>query len=119
MAGVVDAADGGELVIMPLDLVDARGAEVDPVEGGERHVKGPAQQDFYRRNVADDQDRLTVVVSEEPIASLVDPPRGVGEALAARRRLLRVVLPGRGRRGPSLLDFRQGEAFPFAEVGFA
>src|SRR5487761_17708 len=119
MAGVVDAADGRELMIMPLDLVDARGTEVYPVQGDERHVKSPAQQDLYRRDVADYQDRLTVVVSEEPIASLVAPPRGGLEALTAGRRLLRVVLPGRYRRGPSLLDFCQGEAFPFTEVGFA
>jgi hypothetical protein len=62
MTGVVDAADGGELVIMPLDLVDARGAEVHPVDGGQGDVKGAAQQDLYRGNVADYQDPLTVVV---------------------------------------------------------
>ena len=63
MAGVIDAADGGELVVMPLDLIDACGAQVHPVDSGQRDVEGPAQQDLYRRDVADDQDRLTVVVS--------------------------------------------------------
>jgi len=44
--------------------------------------------------------------------------RGVGEALPAGRRLPGVPPPG-GRGGrPALLDFRQGEAVPFTEVGF-
>jgi hypothetical protein len=34
VAGVVEAAYGGEVVVVPLDLVEAGGAEVHPVEGG-------------------------------------------------------------------------------------
>src|SRR6266568_7157311 len=119
MAGVVDAADGGELMPVPLDLVDAGGAEVHPVEGVERDVEGPAQQNFYRRDVAYYQDSLTAVVSQQPVTGLVDPVRGVGEALSARGCLLGVVLPGGYGCGPSLPDFCQGKAFPFTEVGFA
>jgi len=44
--------------------------------------------------------------------------RGVGEALPARRSLFGVAPPGCRRRGPSLLDFGQGEAIPVTEVGF-
>ena len=85
MTGVVDALDGGELMAVPLDLVDAGGAEVQPVERGKRDVEGPAQQYFYRRYVAYHQHCLTVVVSQEPVTSLVDPLGGVSEAFTARR----------------------------------
>ena len=73
MTGVVDATDGGELMAVPLDLVDAGGTQVQPVERGKRDVEGSAQQYFYRRYVAYHQHRLTVVVSQEPVTSLVDP----------------------------------------------
>ena len=118
MTGVVDAPDGGELMAVPLDLVNAGGAEVQPVERAKRDVEGPAQQYFYRRYVAYHQHRLTVVVSQEPVTSLVDPPGGVSEALTPRRRLLGTVLPGGHCFGPSFLNLGQGEAFPLAKVGF-
>src|SRR5215472_8800617 len=117
MAGVVDAPDGGELAAVPLDLVDAGGAEVEPVQGAERDAESPAQQDLYRCDVANHQDGLAAVVSQEPVTGPVNPVCGVGEALPARRCLLGVVLPGGHGCGPSLLDFCQGEAFPVAEVG--
>jgi hypothetical protein len=68
MAGVVEAADSGEFLAMPLDLVNARGAQIHRAEGGERHVECPAQQDLYRRDVAYDQDRLALLVMQQPVA---------------------------------------------------
>jgi len=69
--------------------------------------------------VTDHQDGLAAVVPQEPVTGPVDPVCGVGEAFPAWRCLLGIVPPGGHGRGPSLLDFRQREAFPVAEVGFA
>src|SRR5215470_11196703 len=44
MAGVVDALDSRKLAAVPLDLVNAGGAEVEPVQGAERDAESPAQQ---------------------------------------------------------------------------
>jgi hypothetical protein len=108
MAGVVDAADGGELVVMPLDLVDSRGAEVHPVEGGERGVKGP-------------HSRISIGVMW-PTTRTVWPRwsrMSRSQAWWTRRAVsANLSPPGGACCGPSLLDFCQGEAFPFAEVGF-
>jgi hypothetical protein len=101
--------DGGKPTAVPLDLVDAGRAEVQPVKGVERNAESPAQQDLYRGDVADHQDGLAAVVAQQPVAGPVDPVRGVGEALPARRRLPRVAPPGRRGRGPPLLDFGQGD----------
>lgn len=46
MAGVVDAADSGKLVPMPLDLVYAGRAQIHPVESGERDVESPESKIF-------------------------------------------------------------------------
>ncbi len=62
VAGVVDAVDGSEPAAVPLDLVDAGGTEVQPVEGAERDAERPAQHDLYRSDVADDQDGLAAVI---------------------------------------------------------
>jgi hypothetical protein len=48
MAGVVDAMDSGKSVTVPLNLVDAGGAEIQPVKGAKRGAESPAQQDLYR-----------------------------------------------------------------------
>src|SRR5580704_2007081 len=115
VAGVVDAMDGGKSAAVPLDLVDAGGAEIQPVEGAERDDESPAQQDLYRGDVTDHQDGLAAVVPQQPVTGTVDPVCGVSEALAARRSLLGVVSPGGRGCGPSLLDFGQGEAIPVTE----
>src|SRR5579859_817142 len=111
--------DGGEPAAVPLDLVDAGGAEIQPVEGVQRDAESPAQQDLYRGDVAYHQDGLAAVVPQQPVTGPVYPVCGVGEALPARGRLLRVAPPGGRGRGPALLDFREGEAIPLTEVGFA
>jgi protein-disulfide isomerase len=43
--------DGGKFAAVPLDLVDAGGAEIQPVNGVERDAQSPAQQDLYRADV--------------------------------------------------------------------
>src|ERR1700761_2068321 len=110
--------DGGESLAVPPDLVNAGGAQVEPVNGAERNAESPAQQDLYRGYVSDHQDGLTVVLMEQPVTGPVHPARGVGEALTAGRCLPRVAPPGRRRGRPSLLDFGQGEAIPVTEIGF-
>src|SRR5262249_45982351 len=113
-----DAMDGGEFAAVPLDLVYAGGAEIQPVEGAKRDAESPAQQDLYRGDVTYHQDGLAAVVSQQPVTGPVYPVCGLGEALPARGCLFGVASPGRRGCGPSLLDFCQGEAFPVAEVGF-
>jgi hypothetical protein len=54
--------DGGKSAAVPLDLVNASGAEIQSVKGAKRDVESPAQQDFYRGNVTDHQDGLAAVV---------------------------------------------------------
>jgi hypothetical protein len=110
--------DGGKAAVVPLDLADAGGTQIEPVDGAERDAESPAQHDLDRGNVTDHQDGLAAVISQQPVTGPVYPVRGVGEALPARRCLLRVAPPGgRGRR-PPLLDFCQREAIPVTEVGF-
>jgi hypothetical protein len=46
VAGVVDAMDGGKSTAVPLDLVDAGGTEIQPVEGAKREVAQPAETVF-------------------------------------------------------------------------
>src|SRR5689334_9710405 len=104
--------DGGESAAVPLDLVDAGGTEIEPVEGAERDAESPAQHDLYRGNVTDHQDGLAAVIPQQPVAGPVHPASGFGEALSARGRLLRVAPPGGRGRGPPLPDFFQGEAIP-------
>ena len=118
VAGVVDAMDGGKSAAVPLDLVNAGGAEIQPVKGAKRDAESPAQQDLYRGNVTYHQDGLAAVVPQQPVTGPVYPVCGVGEALPARRCLFGVAPPGCRGCGPSLLDFCQGEAIPVTEVGF-
>jgi hypothetical protein len=54
--------DGGKSAAVPLDLVDAGGAEVQPVKGTERDGESPAQQNLYRGDVTYHQDGLAAVV---------------------------------------------------------
>src|SRR5450755_4907425 len=103
---------------MPLDLVDAGGAEIQPVNGAERDAQSPAQQDLYRADVTHHQDGLAAVVPQQPVTGPVYPLCGLGEALPAQRGLFGVAPPECHGRGPSLLDFCQGEAVPVTEVGF-
>src|SRR4029077_6585126 len=56
VAGVVDAVDGGKSAAVPLDLVNAGGAEIQPVKGAKRDDESPAQQDLYRGDVTYHQD---------------------------------------------------------------
>src|SRR5215467_5392987 len=58
------------------------------------------------------------MIPEQPVTSPVYPLRGVGDTLPSRRCTSKVASPGRRSCGPSLLDFRQGEAIPVTEVGF-
>src|SRR6516164_1608555 len=118
VAGVVDAMDGGKSAAVPLDLVNAGGAEIQPVNGAQRDAESPAQQDLYRGDVAYHQDGLAAVVPQQPVTGPVDPVCGLGEAFSPRRCLFRVVSPGCRGFGPSLLNFGQGEAIPVTEVGF-
>src|SRR5690242_4717137 len=118
VAGVVDAMDGGKSAAVPLDLVNAGGAEIQPVKGAKRDAESPAQQDLYRGYVTYHQDGLAAVIPQQPVTGPVYPVCGVGEALPARGCLLRVAPPGCRGCGPSLLDFCQGEAIPVTEVGF-
>src|SRR5258708_21362695 len=112
VAGVVDAMDGGKSAAVPLDLVDAGGAEIQPVKGAKRDAESPAQQDLYRGNVTYHQDGLGAVVPQQPITGPVYPVCGVGEALPARGSLFGVASPGSRGSGPSLLAFSQGGAMP-------
>jgi len=118
VAGVVDAVDGGEAAAVPLDLVDAGGTEIEPVDGAERDAESPAQHDLYRGHVTDHQDGLAAVIPQQPVTGPVYPVCGVGEALPARRCLFGVAPPGCRGYGPSLLDFCHGKAIPVTEVGF-
>jgi len=118
VAGVVDAMDGGKSAAVPPDLVNAGGAEIQPVKGAKRDSESLAQQDLYRGNVTYHQDGLAAVVPQQPVTGPVYPVCGVGEALPARRCLFGVAPPGCRGCGPSLLYFRQGEAIPVTEVGF-
>src|SRR5215472_2069134 len=117
VAGVVDTMDGGESAAVPLDLVNARGAKIEPVKGAKGDAECAAQQDLNRGDVTYHQDRLTAVVPQQAITGPVYPVCGVGEALPARRCLLGVAPPGCRGSGPTLLDFCQGEAIPVTEVG--
>src|SRR6266700_5726397 len=81
VAGVVDAMDRGKSAAVPLDLVNAGGAEVQPVKGAKRDAESPAQQDLYRGNVTYHQDGLGAVVPQQPVTGPVYPVCGVGEAL--------------------------------------
>src|SRR5215471_13847490 len=118
VAGVVDAMDGGKSAAVPVDLVNAGGAEIQPVKGAKRDAESPAQQDLYRGNVTYHQDGLAAVVPQQSVTGPVYPVCGLGEALPARGCLFGVASPGcRGCR-PSLLDFCQGKAIPVTEVGF-
>ena len=110
--------DGGKSAAVPPDLVNAGGAEIQPVKGAKRDAESPAQQDLYRGNVTYHQDGLAAVVPQQPITGPVYPVCGVGETLPARRCLFGVAPPGCRGYGPSLLDFCQGEAIPVTEVGF-
>src|ERR1700685_393238 len=110
--------DDGKSVVVPLDLVDAGGAEIQPVKGVKRDDESPAQQDLYRGNVTYHQDVLPAVVPQQPVTGPVYPVCGVGEALPARRGLFGVAPPGCCGCGPALLDFCQGKAIPVTEVGF-
>src|SRR3984957_18095126 len=110
--------DGGKSAVVPPDLVNAGGAEIQPVKGVKRDAESPAQQDLYRGNVTHHQDGLAAVVPQQPVTSPVYPLCGVGEALSARRGLFRVASPGGHGCGPSLLDLCQGKAVPVTEVGF-
>src|SRR5260370_23768372 len=118
VAGVADAMDGGKSAVLPPDLVNAGGAEIQPVKGAKRDAESPAQQDLYRGNVTYHKDGLAAVVPQQPVTGPVYPVCGLGEALPARRCLFWVAPPGCRGCGPSLLDFRQGEAIPVTEVGF-
>src|SRR6516165_2214174 len=62
VAGVVDAMDGGKSAAVPLDLVNAGGAEIQPVKGAKRDAESPAQQDLYRGDVTHHQHGLAAVV---------------------------------------------------------
>src|ERR1700730_4194530 len=118
VAGVVDAMDGGKSAAVPPDLVNAGGAEIQPVKGAKRDAESPAQQDLYRGNVTYHQDGLAAEIPQQPVTGPVYPVCGAGEALPARRCLFGVAPPGCRGCGPSLLDFCQGEAIPVTEVGF-
>src|SRR5262252_4573327 len=110
VAGVVDAMDGGKSAAVPVDLVNAGGAEIQPVKGGKRDTESPAQQDLYRGDVTYHQDGLAAVVPQQSVTGPVYPVCGVGEALPTRGCLPGVAPPRCRSRRPSLLDFRQGEA---------
>ena len=73
VAGVVDAMDGGKSAAVPLDLVNAGGAEIQPVKGAERDAESPAQHDLYRGNVTDHQDGLAAVIPQQPVTGPVYP----------------------------------------------
>ena len=94
VAGVVDAMDGGEPGAVPLDLVDAGGTEIEPVEGAERGAESPAQHDLYRGYVTDHQDGLAAVtpaaaatgpVTRRKVSAEASPPGGACSGRAARR----------------------------------
>src|SRR5260370_39092286 len=110
--------DGGKSGGVPLDLVNAGGAEIQPVKGAKRDGESPAQQDLYRGNGTYHQDGLGAVVPQQPITGPVYPVCGVGEALPARGCLFGVASPGCRGWGPWLLDFCQGGPIPVTEVGF-
>src|ERR1700752_5530568 len=112
MAGVIDTVDGGKFATVPLNLVDAGGAEIQPVNGVERDTQSPAQQDLYRADVTHHQDGLAGVVPQQPVTGPVYPLCGVGETLPAGRGLFGVAPPECHGCGPSLQDFGQGEAVP-------
>src|SRR5215831_349463 len=84
VAGVVDAMDGGKPAAVPPDLVNAGGAEIQPVKGAQRDAESPAQQNLYRGDVTYHQDGLTAVVPYQPVTGPVYPVCGVGEAFPAR-----------------------------------
>src|SRR5258708_7001049 len=75
--------DGGKSAAVPLDLVNAGGPEIQPVNGAKRDDEGPAQQDLYRGNVTDHQDGLAAVVPQQPVTGPVYPVCG---SLATRPR---------------------------------
>jgi hypothetical protein len=54
--------DGGKSTVVPVDLVNAGGAKIQPVKGAERDAESAAQQDLYRGDVTHDQDVLPAVV---------------------------------------------------------
>src|SRR5437763_6115590 len=110
--------DSGKSAAVPMDRVDARGAEIQPVHGAKRHAESPAQQDLYRGDVTYHQNRLAAVVPQQSVTGPVYPVCGLGEALPARGCLFGVASPGCRGCGPSLLDFCQREAIPVTEVGF-
>ena len=62
VAGVVDTMHGSKAAAVPLDLVDAGGAEIQPVKGAKRDAESPAQQNLYRGDVTYHQDGLAAVV---------------------------------------------------------
>src|SRR5215468_3249456 len=86
--------DGSKSVAVPLNLVNAGGTEIEPVNSAKRDAESPAQQDLYRGNVTHHQDGLAAVVPKQPVTGPVYPVRGVGEALPARRCLFGIAPPG-------------------------
>ncbi len=91
VAGVVNAMDGGKFAAVPLDLVDARRAKIEPVNGAERDAERAAQQDLYRADVTYHQDVLPAVVPQQPVTGAVYP------AVRCRRSSPRPAGPARGR----------------------
>src|ERR1700722_8868201 len=59
------------------------------------------------------------MLAQNPLAGTINPACGVGEALAARRRLLRITLPGADGFGPPMLNLGDGETFPLPEIRLA
>ena len=54
--------DGGKSVAVPVDLVNAGGAQIQAVKGAKRDAESPAQQDLYRGYMTYHQDGLAVAV---------------------------------------------------------
>ena len=106
VAGVVDAMDGGKSAAVPLDLVNAGRAEIQPVNGAKRDAESPAQQDLYRGNVTYHQDGPAAVVSS-PLQRAVDTA-----AIAAAELGLTAVIDDDLRE----TDFGDWDGFTLAEI---
>src|SRR6185437_6170598 len=83
MGGVVEGAEDGGAVGVPVDLAEGRDVEVHPVERGGRGEQGGGDQRLDRGHVADDEDRLVGPFGQYSMQGGEDPLADLGEALPA------------------------------------
>src|SRR5262249_56627439 len=83
VGGVVEGAEDGGTVGVPVDLAQGRDVEVHPVERGGRGEQSRGDQRLDRGHVADDENRLAGPFGQNPMQSGGDPLADRLQALPA------------------------------------